>query len=66
MVGPAGQVIGVDSDPATLAAARALIRQAGASNISVRAGEAAATGLQPGRVDVVMMRHVLAHNGSHE
>jgi hypothetical protein len=56
----------VDSDPATLTAARALIRQAGASNISVRAGAAAATGLQPSGVDVVMMRHVLAHNGGHE
>jgi precorrin-6B methylase 2 len=66
LAGPSGQVICVDSDPAALAAARELIRRAGASNISVRAGEAAATGLPPGGVDVVMMRHVLAHNGGHE
>jgi precorrin-6B methylase 2 len=37
LVGPAGQVISVDSDPAALAAARELIQQAGASNISVQA-----------------------------
>jgi precorrin-6B methylase 2 len=66
LVGPSGRVIGVDSDPAALAAARRLIRQAGASNVSVRAGEAAGTGLQPGGADVVMMRHVLAHNGGRE
>lgn len=66
LVGPSGWVIGVDSDPAALAAARALIRQAGASNVSVRVGDAAETGLEPGGADVVMLRHVLAHNGGRE
>jgi SAM-dependent methyltransferase len=66
LVGPSGRVIGVDSDPAALAAARGLIRQAGAANVSVQAGEAAGTGLRPGSADVVMMRHVLAHNGGRE
>jgi SAM-dependent methyltransferase len=66
LVGPSGRVIGVDSDPAALAAADVLIGQAGATNVSLRTGEAAGTGLPPGGADVVMMRHVLAHNGDRE
>jgi hypothetical protein len=43
-----------------------VIRRAGARNISLRAGQAAATGLEPGSVDVAMLRHVLAHNSGCE
>jgi ubiquinone/menaquinone biosynthesis C-methylase UbiE len=36
LVGPSGQVIGVDSDEQALAAARDLIRQSGARNMTRR------------------------------
>jgi SAM-dependent methyltransferase len=65
-VGPTGRVIAIDRDEQALATARALVAQSGAANVEVRAGDAAATGVEPGSVDVVMMRHVLAHNGGHE
>ncbi|MDT4912446.1 MAG: hypothetical protein QOC66_1574 [Pseudonocardiales bacterium] len=65
-VGPRGRVIGIERDEHALATARALVAQSGATNVEVRAGDAAATGVEPGSVDVVMMRHVLAHNGGHE
>ena len=65
-VGPAGRVQGVDRDPAAVAAARALAAAAGLANVSVAEGRADHTGLEPGSVDVVMLRHVLAHNGGAE
>ena len=65
-VGPAGRVVAVERDEQALATARALVARSGAQNVEVRAGDAASTGLEPGSVDVVMMRHVLAHNGGHE
>jgi SAM-dependent methyltransferase len=63
-VGPGGQVAGVDADPAAVGAAAALT--SGLPGVSVAEGRAAQTGLPAGRFDVVMMRHVLAHNGGHE
>ena len=36
------------------------------ANLTVRRAEAAATGIQPGSCDVVVVRHVLAHNGGRE
>jgi precorrin-6B methylase 2 len=65
-VGPTGRVIGIERDEQALATAHALVAQSGAANVEVRAGDAADTGVEPGSVDVVMMRHVLAHNGGHE
>jgi precorrin-6B methylase 2 len=65
-VGPTGRVIGIERDEQALATAHALVAQSRATNVEVRAGAAAATGVEPGSVDVVMMRHVLAHNGGHE
>jgi len=66
VVGAAGSVIGVDADPVAVATASELIKQAGLSNASAQIGKATDTGLEPGSFDVVLMRHVLAHNGPDE
>lgn len=61
LVGPAGRVLAVDRDNNAVKAARAR-----ADNVYVRVGEAHDTGIAPASVDVVMIRHVLAHNGGLE
>lgn len=66
LVGPSGRVLAVDRDESALAAARAEVDRAGLGNTTVSAGDADDTGLSPGSVDVVMIRHVLAHNGGRE
>jgi SAM-dependent methyltransferase len=65
-VGPDGHVDAVDADPGAVAAARALVDAAGLANVAVAEGRADRTGLEPGSLDVVMLRHVLAHNGGAE
>jgi SAM-dependent methyltransferase len=65
-VGPHGRVEAVDADPGAVAAARALAGAAGLENVTVAEGRADHTGLEPGSLDVVMLRHVLAHNGGAE
>lgn len=65
-VGPTGRVYAVDRDPAALALARRAAEEAGLSNVTFTSGSADDTGLPPGSVDVVMLRHVLAHNGGRE
>jgi predicted O-methyltransferase YrrM len=65
LVGPAGRVIAVDREAATVEAASQAGAAAGASNLSVQEGDADDTGIAPGSVDVVMIR-VLAHNGGRE
>jgi SAM-dependent methyltransferase len=65
-VGPEGQVTAVDADPEAVAAATALVAAAGLGNVAVREGRADATGLAARSLDVVMLRHVLAHNGGAE
>lgn len=66
VVGEEGRVIGIEREPDTLAIARQVVADAGARNVELRQGEAAATGLGPGSLDVAVMRHVLAHNGGQE
>ena len=66
VVGPAGSVVGVDSDQAAVATASALIARSGVDNATVVTGPADATGLARDSFDVVVMRHVLAHNGGRE
>lgn len=61
-VGASGSVVGVDGDAQAVAAAQALVAAAGLANVSVQQGRAEDTGLEPGSLDAVMMRHVLAHN----
>jgi SAM-dependent methyltransferase len=65
-VGPDGRVTAVDTDPQAVAAATALVAAAGLGNVTVREGRAEETGLEAGSLDVVMLRHVLAHNGGAE
>lgn len=65
-VGPGGEAVGVEREPGTIDAAKQIIAREGISNARVVHGDAAATGLESGTFDVVMMRHVLAHNGGRE
>jgi len=65
-VGPTGRIIGIERDEHALATARSLVEQSGVTNVEVRAGTAVETGIEPGSVNMAMMRHVLAHNGGHE
>ena len=66
LVGPGGRVVAVDGDPSAVEAAREGVAAAGLGNVTVAQGDAADTGIEPGSVDVVMIRHVLAHNGGRE
>ena len=66
LVAPTGRVIAVDREPSTVEAARRAGEAAHTSNLSVQVGGADETGIQPESVDVVMIRHVLAHNGGRE
>ncbi|MGH3886591.1 MAG: class I SAM-dependent methyltransferase [Pseudonocardiaceae bacterium] len=63
-VGDGGRADGVDLDVGAVTAAAEQVAEL--TQASVRVGEAAATGLDPGSYDVVMCRHVLAHNGGRE
>jgi len=63
-VGAEGRAVGVDAEPSTVAHAAGEV--AGLPQAEVREGRAEATGLDPGSFDVVMCRHVLAHNGPRE
>ena len=65
-VGSEGRVTAVDADPEAVAAASALVAAAGLGNVAVREGRAEETGLEAGSLEVVMLRHVLAHNGGAE
>ncbi|HKC26997.1 MAG TPA: methyltransferase domain-containing protein [Jatrophihabitans sp.] len=61
-----GSLVGVDGEPSTVDQARALVDTSGWPNVTVQVGKADATGLPANSFDVVMMRHVLAHNGQRE
>ncbi|GAA1974200.1 methyltransferase domain-containing protein [Catenulispora subtropica] len=65
LAAPGGGVWAVDRDPEALAVARALADRAGAA-VTAGLGDADATGLPAGTFDLVMLRHVLAHNGGSE
>ena len=62
--GTEGSAIGIDADPAAVAMAIEEIE--GLEQAEARTGSATDTGLDPASYDVVMCRHVLAHNGGHE
>ena len=66
LVGPGGRVWAVDQEPEAVATATALAAKLGLENVHCQVGDATATGLDAASVDVVMMRHVLAHNGGRE
>jgi SAM-dependent methyltransferase len=65
-VGPSGRVLAFDRAPEAVDMARAVAAGAGVENVTFEAAPADATGVAPGTVDVVMIRHVLAHNGGRE
>jgi SAM-dependent methyltransferase len=65
-VTPTGRVTAIDADPAAVAAATALVGASALRNVAVHRGRAEQTGLPVGSYDVVMLRHVLAHNGGGE
>ena len=65
-VGPQGRVTALDADAEAVAAATALVAPASLGNVAVQQGRAEATGLAVGSLEVVMLRHVLAHNGGAE
>ena len=62
---PDGAVWAVDRDTDALAVASALAERS-AVRVHTAAAAADATGLPAGTFDLVMLRHVLAHNGGHE
>lgn len=64
LVGPTGFAVGVERDEDAIVAARSYLQARNAINARVIGGDAANTGLVTGTFDVVMMRHVLIHNGS--
>jgi ubiquinone/menaquinone biosynthesis C-methylase UbiE len=66
LVGGTGHIWAVDGGPEAVELARQAVEEAGAGNVTVSQGDATATGLAPASVDVVMIRHVLAHNGGRE
>jgi SAM-dependent methyltransferase len=66
LVGDEGRVIGVERDDKALALAAEVVARSRCANVELRQGTATDTGLEPSSVDVVVMRHVLAHNGGHE
>lgn len=65
-VAPTGRVLAFDRSPEAVAMARVVTAGAGVANVTVQVADADATGVAPGSVDVVMIRHVLAHNGGRE
>ncbi|MGI8983035.1 MAG: class I SAM-dependent methyltransferase [Acidimicrobiales bacterium] len=65
-VGPGGRVLAFDRTAEAVTMARAVAERAGVANVTVEAASADATPVPPGSVDVVMIRHVLAHNGGLE
>ncbi|UUU36513.1 methyltransferase domain-containing protein [Streptomyces sp. CA-210063] len=65
IVGPDGVVWAVDRDADALAVASALAERSGVP-VHTDTGTADATGLAEATFDVVMLRHVLAHNGGRE
>jgi SAM-dependent methyltransferase len=65
-VTPSGQVDGVERDHDARAQALTTLSAEGITNARIIDGLANATGLEAGSYDLVMMRHVLVHNGGSE
>jgi SAM-dependent methyltransferase len=66
MIGARGWVDGVERDENTRDTARALLAAEHIGNARIIDGLAGDTGLEGGAYDLVMMRHVLVHNGGDE
>jgi len=63
IVGPDGEVVGVEPGQPAREAAREELDSQGLEHVEVREGNGEATGLDPGVWDCVVMRHVLTHTG---
>jgi SAM-dependent methyltransferase len=63
IAGPAGAAIGVEPNASARAVAEEELAGKGLKHARVVAGDGAATGIEPGSQDVVMLRHVLFHVG---
>ena len=61
LVGPSGRVVGIDQDGASLAAARALIREQGLGNVEIVQADARETGLPRSSFDLVHVRMLLVN-----
>jgi SAM-dependent methyltransferase len=61
--GPGGSVVGIEADPASLAAARRWLDAQHFGNVMVREGDAYATGYPDGAFDLVHVRFLLASVG---
>jgi SAM-dependent methyltransferase len=64
IAGEGGEAVGVEPDPSARAAAAQAIADASLSNARVVEGTGAASGLEEGAWDAVMVRHVLFHVGA--
>lgn len=62
-VGPAGRIVGLDIDPATLAAARAWAKERGLANVEFVQGDAADTKLPRESFDLVHIRYLFTTVG---
>jgi len=62
IVGPDGYVVGIDRGAAEIATASKLISERDLTNATAHEADAWATGIDEGSIDVVNVRHVLAHN----
>jgi SAM-dependent methyltransferase len=65
-VGPSGSVVGLDTDPAQLAAAGEFAKASGYTNVSLAEGDAYATGLPRASFDLVHARFMLTPLGREE
>jgi ubiquinone/menaquinone biosynthesis C-methylase UbiE len=64
LVGPQGEVVGVEPDPASRAVAEHSVAAAGLAHARIVDARGDATGLDESAWDVVMIRHVLFHAGA--
>jgi len=63
LIEPGGSIVGVEPDPDARSIAADLISTSDQTNIELVSGDAECTRLETNSFDVVMMRHVLLHNG---
>ena len=66
LVGPTGKVLAIEPDAEARRVAAEVISEAGPPTIDLRAGTVLDNSVEAGSADVVMLRHVLAHNGGKE
>ncbi|MDA2919527.1 class I SAM-dependent methyltransferase [Desulfobacterota bacterium AH_259_B03_O07] len=63
LIEPGGSIVGVEPDTEARSIAAEIISKSGQTNIELISGDAESTRLVPSSFDVVMIRHVLLHNG---